>query len=303
MRKWFIFVLVFMLLATPVGVQAQSSVKLESLSIELWAEYDQPSMLVINQFVVAKETSLPAKVTLRFPKDGNLIAVAYESNKQLVNAPFESPAQQGDWQTVTLNVESYVAYRIEYYQALGRDGDKRSFDFKWFGDYPVKAFNLSFLLPPDSKMLESTPAIPQVQLSPDSRYLVGTDAKSELSIGQSYELKIAYQRASDTLTDPNAASQVQPSEPLTAQTPGRVSVVQLPWIIGGVGLATIVFAVIFYWRSLRNGASASGQSGRMRRKKTEEPEEDGELYCHQCWTRATPGDRFCRTCGSKLRTE
>ena len=89
----------------PSTAGAQGGTKLDSLNIELWSEYDQPTMLVINQFVVSQDTSLPASVTLRFPKDGNLVAVAVEKNGEFFNKDFTPPVEQGDWQTVTINVE------------------------------------------------------------------------------------------------------------------------------------------------------------------------------------------------------
>src|SRR6266508_2017876 len=81
MRKWLVFVLLFGLMVFPSPGGAAGAPKLDSLNVELWSEYDQPSMLVINQFVVSQDTPLPASVTLRFPKDGNLVAVAIENNE------------------------------------------------------------------------------------------------------------------------------------------------------------------------------------------------------------------------------
>ena len=79
MRKWPIFVLLLVILVIPITVGAQGEVKLKSVDVQLLSEYDQPSMLVIHEFTVDEGTSLPAKVTVRFPKEGNLYAVAYMS--------------------------------------------------------------------------------------------------------------------------------------------------------------------------------------------------------------------------------
>ena len=71
-------------------------------------------MLVINEFVVATDTPLPVEVKWRFPEEGNLVAVAYEADGALLNTPFESSAEQGNWQTITLNVEylQHLSHRI-----------------------------------------------------------------------------------------------------------------------------------------------------------------------------------------------
>lgn len=303
MQKWFTFLLISLSLACPSGARAQGEVKLDFLNIELWAEYDQPSMLIINEFVVSPETPLPAKVTLRFPKEGNLTAVAFSSNGQLINAPYETPAQQGDWQTITLNVDSYVPYRIEYYQSIVRDDTNRSFNFKWFGDYQVNQFSLTLSIPADSSEVMITPANTFAPSS-DGQFLVATSNKNDLKMGHSYQMELKYRRSTEALTSPNAASQVQSSEPLGEGTPGRTSVDQLPWIVGGVGLAMIGIALILYRRSLRSSASTSSLSRKRRGKRagSQMDETQEEVYCPQCGARAVSGDRFCRTCGSRLRS-
>lgn len=305
MQKCIGFILILGLLMVPVNAGAQGGVKLESIIIELWSEFDQPSMLVINEFIVSKDTPLPAEVTLRFPKDGNLIAVAYESNGTLFNAQFESPAGQGKWQTVTLLVASYDPYRIEYYQPLVREGNGRSFNFHWFGDYSVTEFSLSVILPADSMGLNTSPTLSMIERSADGRFLIGTNIKSDLKMGHSYQFDLEYERTSEELSDSGQANQVQPSAPIGPNTPGRVSVDKLPWFIGGIGLALIAIALFIYWRSSEpNAKTMSEFSGRLQRTgQRSRAANDTVIYCQECGTRSNSGDRFCRTCGTRLRAE
>ena len=120
-------------------------------------------------------------------------------------------------------------------------------------------------------------------------------------MGNSFQFDLQYQRTSTALTDPEAAGQVQPSEPVGENTPGRVSITNLPWIIGGFGLALIVIALFSYWRSTQSNE----EKPQRRRRRQNEAETVGEepAYCHECGARAHAGDRFCRTCGSRLRIE
>lgn len=302
MRRWLVFALLFGLIISPSPVSAQGSTKLDSIHIELLSEYDQPSMLVINQFIVAADTPLPAAVQLRFPKEGNLIAVAEQKNGELFDKDFTPPVEQGDWRTVTVNVESYEPHRIEYYQPLVRDGNKRQFKYQWFGDYSVKEFTIQLVVPSDSTELNTSPALESTSKSPNEPALVGMIAKNELKMGNSFQFEFEYLRTSDTLIAPaqaGPAGPVQPSEPVGPDTEGRVSIENLPLIIGGFGLGLIAIALFSYWRSTQSGEVKPFR----RRRAQNQGEADGQAYCHGCGTRAYTGDRFCRTCGSRLRVE
>jgi hypothetical protein len=297
MRRWLFLILFLEYLFVPSAAGAQGGVKLKSINIELWSEYDQPSMLVIHEFIVDPNTPLPVSVDVRFPKDGNLTAVAY-LGETLVNMEFEGPEEQGDWQIVTLNVQSYAPHRIEYYQPLVRNGNQRSFLFRWFGDYAVDEFNVGVQIPADSTNIVAEPALTNIVTTSDGLHKVGTLTRNNMKMGQSNEFSITYERVSDAVTKPSNSANIQPVEPIGSNTEGRVSVDNLPWIIGGFGLVLIGLALYFYWRSTQVTEEKS-----RRRRHTGSPEEPGgELaYCHECGTRANAGDRFCRTCGSKLR--
>ena len=307
MRKLLVLILLWGLMIFPSAADAQGGTKLESVTIELWSEFDHPSMLVIHEFVLAESTTLPAQVTLRFPKDANLIAVAYNSLGKLLNTEFEGPKEHGNWQIVTVNVRSRDPYRIEYYQPLTREGNKRKFSFQWFGDYSVKEFNLSALVPLDSANIITSPSLASASRTSNGLYLTSSGGYSKLRMGQSYEFKIEYTRDSESVINATQAVEVQPSDPIGPDTPGRVSVDKLPWIIGGSGLAliAIILFLFSYWRSMQSNIKSFASSARSRARRGRRSEEDGssEVYCHECGTRADTGDRFCRTCGSKLRIE
>ena len=300
MPKWLVFTLLLALIIFPSSAGAQGETKLEAINIELWSEYDQPSMLVIYQFMVSQETPLPAEVKLRFPKDGNLVAAAVYSNGQFYNKGVMPPVEQGIWQSLTMKVETYDPHRIEYYQPLNQDGDKRQFKFQWFGDYYVKEFVVTVLVPADSTELVTSPPLDETATSPNGLMTTGTVIKNDLKMMNSFQFRLEYQRNTAALVKPGqATAEVLPVTPVNENTPGRVSITNLPWIIGGFGLALIGIALFSYWRSTQ---STESQPRKHRRQKSEVVEE-GDIYCHECGTRAHAGDRFCRTCGSRLRVE
>ena len=59
MKRITLFLALLAILILPSPARAQGVISLEFLSIELWSEYDQPSMLVINEFALSPDTTLP----------------------------------------------------------------------------------------------------------------------------------------------------------------------------------------------------------------------------------------------------
>jgi len=295
MRKWLILFLALCIFI-PLSVKAQGTVALDTLKVQLWSEHDQPSMLVIYEFNLTSDTLIPATMDIRIPKDANIIAVAVEDNGNLLDlldTDFKGPVEDGEWQVITFFIKSRNTYHLEYYQPLTRDGVLRTFNYEWTGEYPVNNFSLEMQVPADSTGVKSNPTIPFVQ---SQTVLSGGAMKAGLEAGQTYQVQLQYSRTSDELSAPPPSSQVEPAAPLDANAEGRVTLDNLPYILGGIGAILILAAIYYSWHA--NSLRLSKPQKRQRH-----PQEAGtQTYCHECGARAQAGDRFCRTCGSKLRT-
>lgn len=296
MRTWLVFLLLIGVLALPFSVHAQNAINFSALRVQLWPEYDQPSMLVIYDFKLTEGAALPVTVNIRIPKAANLWSVAYDDNGNLINATYDGPTPQGDWQTVAVNIEKAASYRVEYYEPLSISGSSRQFSYLWPGDYAVQDFSLSLRSPLDTTAMNTEPVLESKQGTDGVTYLEKSSAP--LPAGQQFTLNINYTKTSDNLAVP--PQNVQPSQPLGANTPGRVMFSNyLPYLLGGLGLVLIVGGLIYYWQTGRNAGGAI----RKRHPSRAEAGGEGDIHCHQCGTRAHSGDRFCRVCGTKLRLE
>ncbi|MEW6286020.1 MAG: zinc ribbon domain-containing protein [Chloroflexota bacterium] len=296
MRKWLIL-WALMVLLFPLPAQAQESgvVKLDTLSVMLWAEYDQPSMLVIYNFTVTEDTAVPGSVNLRFPADANITAVAYESGGELLLAQYQPlPSEDEQWQAIQIFVTERTTYHIEYYQPLKRSGEARSFTYQWTGDYAVNEFNIEVQVPGDSKGAKTEPVIPLMQ---SGASLTGGARLNALDQGETYQLQLEYSRSSEALVATPVSAQVEPLNPVDENTDGRATLEKLPLVLGGFGIALIVAALVYFFR----GQSASARSAKPRKRSHRQEEASVPSYCPECGTRSQPGDRFCRVCGSKLR--
>ncbi|HVM71201.1 MAG TPA: zinc ribbon domain-containing protein [Anaerolineales bacterium] len=255
-------------------------------------------MLLIYDFQLAGSAILPVDVAFRIPKEDNLVAVASLSNGQLLNADFSGPTMDDDWQVFQVKVQSPTTYHIEYYAPISRTGKQREFNFVWMSDYPINDFKLSILPPADITQFATAPSLNSVTNSDGS--ISWEKDFGTVSASQSVTLKINYNRASDALTNPGLQSGVEPSQPIDANTPGRVMLSNyLPYVIVSLGLLLILVGAFYFWQSGRG----MGNKWNRQRSLRVETEGSGDVYCHQCGTRALKGDRFCRVCGTKLRRE
>jgi hypothetical protein len=297
MRWWRVLVLLSGVIAFPFSAQAQSAIRLASLKAQLWPEYDQRSMLVIYDFELPRDVKLPVSVSIRFPKDGNLIAVAsLGSNGSFVNADYLGPSVNGDWQSITLQIQTATSYHVEYYEPLPISGQLRQFTYLWPGDYAVDDFGVSVRVPADTTNITATPNLQSTQEADGTPALAGDFGA--LGAGQEFPLQLTYTKTSDTLSV--SQPRLQPSQPLGPSTPGRVMLSNyLPYILGVLGFLMIAAGAVYIWQS-RRSARLTGSRHRHP-SATAEDDAPGAVYCHQCGTRAEHGDRFCRVCGARLR--
>jgi len=302
MRMWFYFMAVGILLFSPVTVRAQGEIRLESVSVQLWPEFDKPSMLVIYELTLAANTILPLDLNVHIPPGGKVLVVAVGTAQTAVtDQGIEYELNNGEqWTTITIKNVSGRAIRVEYYDNLEKQGNNRRFLYNWAGDFKVDNFTIHVQLPVDASNLQTSPTLPD-SYTGDNGLTYYTSGFGALNAGETFTLSVDYTKTSDTLS----ASRVNPQSANPASAIGRVALENyLPWGLGILGVGLIVFGL---WVGVSYIRSNRGQIGAGRARHAPRGGEEAELstgvYCHQCGRRAQPGDLFCRACGTRLRHE
>jgi len=297
------------LLFMPVSVGAQDSLTIESLEVDLWPEYDSPEVLVIYRIVLSPEVILPVDLSIQIPAaagEPNAVAVR-DPNGTLLNAPYERQVN-GDWASIRLTA-SMPGIQIEYYdpQLIKNDGE-RNFEFTWIGDYAIKTFSVQFQQPFGANQVVTVPGASTTSVGSDglTYHLIELGAIPATSLTS---ISVRYFKDSEALSI--EGFQVQPSAPLSQSTSGRVTIMNLlPWILGGVGVLLVFGGIWWYWQTGREKNKQPKRRSRGQRSpgypkpkqdNTSEITDNEGVYCHQCGKRAETRDRFCRSCGSKLR--
>jgi hypothetical protein len=299
MRKCLAVVVVLVAIWGTFPVQAQTDTHLSAVGVEIWPEYDQPSVLVISHISLSPETTLPYSLVLRVPAKAQVFAVAASNTVNgLVNIPYDRIVK-GSWATLTITANSHEV-QVEYYDDLIKNGDARHITYEWAGDYAVDSFTVSIQQPIDATDVVIAPALAIRNVGQDG-LVYYQSAPLSLAAGQSYTLTADYQKATDTLS--TTGLPVQPAQPLDSGTSGRVTMSSiLPWVLAGIGGALLVVGIVAGFYMWKTGTRRSSPS-RKRHVTQQQVVETDDVYCGQCGNRAQPGDVFCRTCGKRLKKE
>lgn len=296
-------------LAPPRPAQAQSDITLNALTIELWPEYDQPSMLVILRGTLAPSVTLPTTVTVHIPSTsgGPSAVAAQDANGQLFDTVFTTtPAGE----TLAVQVQtSFASFQVEYYDpGLKITGEAREYPFQWVADFPVSAATVRVQEPIDARGLSAEPPI---TLAGSSGLGLNyyTASLGALSTGQNVFVHLRYTKSTSTLSVEKVGPTPAQAAPAPGPTPRRLELSPTLLIGGGLGLLSLAlmsWGVIGLVRSRRTDP-------RWRRPGEPVPapqHSPGPLlsthgtaqFCTQCGEPTLAGDRFCRNCGEPIRS-
>jgi len=309
MKPSIILVLSVLLLAgwfSPGVVNAQADPTITQLEIALWPEYDRHAILVIYRVQLAADTFLPAQVRLPIPSEaGDPFAVAWQDEGgQLLVADYVSE-QQGEWQIITLT-SGGLAAQLEYYIDYEISDITRSFTFFWPEGFAVEALNYEVQEPIAVENFNLSPA-PERSITGNDGLVYHLADLGPVSANSSITLEFSYSNPSgqlsiDAIVAPAPLPQITP----VVAEGGTPDIFQImPWLLGGLGVILVAVGGYFYLQSRRKPVVVKRKRRPSARRKPSDKEEDlvdsSIVYCHQCGTRTSVSDHFCRHCGNPLR--
>ena len=297
-RAGLIFITLIMLLI-PTGAQAQDLVEIDSMQIDIWPEYDQPDVLVIYRFVLSGTTSLPAQLSMRIPAaSGGPFNVAIKDTDGLLYTVDYTAEQQGDWIAVNFSAPT-AEVQLEYYDPnLTRSGSKRAFTYTWPADYTVHSMSIQIQQPVNASQMQIDPAVGTGQVLQDG-LMYFTGMFGEIQAGERFDLNLSYEKPDDVLSA--GFEPVSPVAPIDDQAEKSTSFKSvLPWVLGGVGLLLVLGVVVWYLLPQRKQEPVKRKRHTPASRKPAQP--GGTNFCHNCGHPAQSGDKFCRSCGARLRT-
>jgi hypothetical protein len=309
MKPKLIIVLSILLVAGlfyPMLVSAQAEPTIAHVEIALWPEYDRHAILVIYRVQLAADTFLPAQIRLPIPSEvGEPYAVAWQDeNGQLLVADFMSESQ-ADWQIITLTSGGLSA-QLEYYIDYEVSESIRSFSFSWPEGFAVEDLSYEVQEPINAQDFTIYPT-PNRSITGNDDLVYHFADLGPVAINASISIEFTYSNPSNQLSFDSISAPV----PLPQTSPvvgegGTPDIYEImPWLLGGLGVVLVAVGGYFYLQSRRRPVAVKRERRRTSRRKPSEQEEglvdSSIIYCHQCGTRASVSDHFCRHCGVSLR--
>lgn len=306
MHKWVLPLLLILSLFFPLSGRAQDPITIDSLQVQIWPEYDQPSALIIYDMTLSANTTYPAALSVRIPLTaGDPNAVATRQPDGLFYDLQYTHQVTGDWSTINFSTTN-SDIRLEFYDtSLQKEGTARHYQYVWSGDYAVSQFIIQVQQPLDATDMRISPSLGAGTTGSDNLTYF-TQNIGTIPAGQKITITIDYQKSSDTLSAEDLP--VQPSATIPQSSAPDLNVsTWLPWILGILGAGLIVGGIIWFWQTGRQQPFSRARRRRTRVRMATPEVDTGSsetaIYCSQCGKRALPGDQFCRYCGTQIRSK
>ncbi|NPA31133.1 MAG: zinc ribbon domain-containing protein [Chloroflexi bacterium] len=290
--------------------RAQTAVEhMPLVQVALWPEYDRPEMLVMYIIHLPEDVTLPTEVAVRIPaavQAPSAVAVRTPEGR-LLNAAYrmEADPSSAAWRLAVVEATEPILH-LEFYDALQVDGTTRRYVYRWPGNWTVDNLSVEVQHPLASVAIEITPEPTRIEERDDGlRYSIVEFGA--LPAGREVTVEVVYENPTGELTRspmqiPEAEPTLEIATPEVKEVP-RWTEFLWPWVLAGVGILLLLLAFWLYWRgNQRPLPRATGAPRRGGPAADTRPVAGDEIrYCPQCGTRARPGDRFCRLCGTPLR--
>lgn len=299
-----ILLLIFLLIT--ITTYAQSSAPaIDLLEVELWPDYDRPSVLVLLTGTLPEDTNYPARIVLPIPENATINAVARVDESGSMFSDLEVDDSVPGQLTITIMEPTF---RVEYYVPYSAEGNQRNYTFEWQSNLTVNELMATVQQPSLANEITLSPEAIQVNNRPDG-LLYHTLPVREVPAGEMYSLEVSYdllrpQLSAELLDGQQPAGPPDISGNVGGQESGFNWRIALAATAFGLALAAGAWLLLGY-RQSRRRISKPRPVRQSRRKRSAPSTSQGSTstanFCHECGQRLTKGDKFCRNCGTAIK--
>ena len=278
----------------PGYAQTQPDIQLESVSLQLLPEFEQPSVYVIYEIDLKEALPLPEELWIKVPAEVQILNVLnFTSQGRPVELNYEE-SQIGFWKDLRL---SPTAYRIRIAiqdPNLVRQGNERQYELQWLSIYPVNSLSVKVRRPQGASEIVSQPALNELEDMLEG-YQYYSAHFGPVPAGELFTLTLSYTKNTGDFPSLPVAPAVPIDDSAQGRTPSPVSVIL--WLL----LASVAIMIIVAFYHLWVRASLADKRERIVQGVGILNPEKQIYFCHECGMRSRLGDSYCSNCGTELR--
>jgi hypothetical protein len=301
----FIFALFSLFFASSARAQLPAT-NIETLILDIWPDYDDPSVLVLMTGTLPSDTPLPATITIPLAAGAEINAVARITND---NQMLDDIVFTAENDTLTLTTPD-PRFRVEYYAPYEKIGNLHTFSFDWLADIPVEGLLAAVQQPTGAANMVVTPENANVVTDTTDGFTYYTFPPDEIPAGESFNISFNYDMPAPQLSVENLPSSSSgvtnttntPSTNTNSSSPSFLESVNLAYVVGLIGI--VLLAVVITWQvaTRKTQPAASKSRKRQSKRKTSAAKPTGKAqFCHQCGSKLIGKEKFCRECGTAVK--
>lgn len=303
----FALLLLMGVLQTTLASAQGSAAALEFLNVEFWPDFDQPAVLVLLTGELPAEESLPTSITLPIPEEATINAIARIDSEGNMFTDLASDDSVPGQLTLTVTEPTF---RIEYYLPYESAGDLREFAFQWLADLDVNQLLTTFQQPSLATDVALSPEPTRTQ-NGQFDLLYHEIASQAVPAGIPFNFEASYRMIRPELSAEALAVQPPPATAPSLGVPEQnaSSESDFNWLIVlAAVVAVLAFAVVawlIYSNQKRNRRVRKPRpTARSQKRRSSAPTSGGSKskFCHECGQPLDPADKFCRNCGTVVKT-
>ncbi len=295
MPKRFLFVTVLTILSIgiPQPAHAQQSLRLGSLGISVYPEYDQPGVLVQYQgaIVGTADKSNPREIAFLVPQGAGVgAACAIQASGDHTSEKWNETDAGDGFTRVTYKINEPNFHLEYYYNPLTGTPDKKM-DYVYQAALPVDEIHVEIQHPLKATNFVLTPDTKDSHQDNDG-FTYHSYSFNQIAVGQKVSTSVAY-----TKTDPKPSVSGQQKTAAAAPNAASDNGVNPNVIVLSSALVIALGMIGYFVWERRAGKPQYVRAPASRPS----PESLGGGFCTECGNALDSEDKFCGKCGTPRR--
>ncbi len=295
-RILFLTLLVFLAFGLAAPTFANDPLRIATLEVSVWPEYDQPGVLVQyqGQIAGAAQSGVSREISVLVPKGAGVgAACGIRSDGNHTSETWNESDAGNGFTSVSYTVTEPQFHVEFYYNPLVGSPDK-TMDFTYKASLPVDDLALDIQHPLKATNFILTPDTPDSHTDKDGFTYHVYDQK-QVATGQTISAKVSY-----TKTDPSPSVSAQKSAPANSTNQDAASEGINPNLVVVLAVLLAAALLIGYFAFIRRSQPPLVPVSLIEARGERCLSRGG--FCTECGNAMEPEDRFCAKCGTQRKT-